>query len=65
MFSVVKIPAADSEEPAHEVTVIVDPVSKGAAKLSSMLSVLQRVINANFKIYLNCIDKHSAMPLQR
>lgn len=63
-YSVVKIPAAESEEPAHEVTVIVDPVSKGAAKLSAMLSVLKRVINANFKIYLNCVDKHSAMPLR-
>ncbi|XP_071037209.1 UDP-glucose:glycoprotein glucosyltransferase 1 [Parasteatoda tepidariorum] len=63
-FSVVKIPAADTEEPAHEVVVIVDPVSKGAAKLSSILMVLQRVINAHFTIFLNCVDKHSAMPLQ-
>ncbi|XP_054718713.1 LOW QUALITY PROTEIN: UDP-glucose:glycoprotein glucosyltransferase 1-like [Uloborus diversus] len=63
-FSAIKIPAAQLEEPAHEVVVIVDPVSKGAAKLSSMLMVLQRVINAHFKIFLNCVDKHSAMPLR-
>ncbi|XP_035228299.1 UDP-glucose:glycoprotein glucosyltransferase 1-like [Stegodyphus dumicola] len=62
--SAVKIPAADTDEPAHEVVIIVDPVSKGAAKLSSVLMVLQRVINAHFKIFFNCVDKHSAMPLK-
>ncbi|GFQ69214.1 UDP-glucose:glycoprotein glucosyltransferase 1 [Trichonephila clavata] len=62
--SVIKIPAADTEEPAHEVIAILDPVSKGAAKLTSILAVLQRVVNAQFKIFFNCIDKHSAMPLK-
>ncbi|KAG8190170.1 hypothetical protein JTE90_008702 [Oedothorax gibbosus] len=62
--SAIKIPAAESEEPAHDVIAILDPVSKGAAKLSTILLVLQRVINANFKIFLNCVDKHSAMPLK-
>ncbi|GIX97388.1 UDP-glucose:glycoprotein glucosyltransferase 1 [Caerostris darwini] len=62
--SVIKIPASDLEEPAHEVVAILDPVSKGAAKLSSILGVLQRVINAHLTIFFNCKDKHSAMPLK-
>ncbi|GBM24555.1 UDP-glucose:glycoprotein glucosyltransferase 1 [Araneus ventricosus] len=62
--SAIKIPAADIEEPAHEIVAILDPVSKGAAKLASILGVLQRVINAHFTIFFNCVDKHSAMPLK-
>ncbi|XP_067127795.1 UDP-glucose:glycoprotein glucosyltransferase 1 isoform X1 [Centruroides vittatus] len=62
--SVLKIPASDSDEPAHELIAIVDPVSRGAQKLSAILLVLQRVINSHLKIFFNCIDKHSSMPLK-
>lgn len=62
--SVLKIPASDPEEPAHELIAIVDPVSRGAQKLSAILLVLQRVINSHLKIFFNCVDKHSSMPLK-
>lgn len=62
--SVLKIPASQPEEPAHEVVAVVDPVSRGAQKVSQLLLVLQNVINANVKIFFNCVDKHSDMPLK-
>ncbi|KAL1423916.1 hypothetical protein MTO96_020712 [Rhipicephalus appendiculatus] len=62
--SVLKIPCSQPDEPAHEVIVIVDPVSRGAQKISHILLVLQNVINANVKVFFNCIDKHSDMPLK-
>ncbi|XP_077554205.1 UDP-glucose-glycoprotein glucosyltransferase isoform X3 [Haemaphysalis longicornis] len=62
--SALKIPCSQPEEPAHEVVVIVDPVSRGAQKVSHLLLVLQNVINANVKVFFNCIDKHSDMPLK-
>ncbi|CAN7997504.1 unnamed protein product, partial [Ixodes hexagonus] len=62
--SALKIPASQPEEPAHEVVAILDPVSRGAQKVSQLLLVLQNVINANVKIFFNCVDKHSDMPLK-
>ncbi|XP_076324138.1 UDP-glucose-glycoprotein glucosyltransferase isoform X3 [Tachypleus tridentatus] len=62
--SVITIPAADSTEPAHEVLAVVDPVSRGAQKLAPLLMVLKRVINAKFRIFMNCVEKHSNMPLK-
>lgn len=62
--SVVKIPAADETEPAHELIAVTDPISKGAQKLAPLLMVLQRVINAHITVFFNCVEKHSAMPLQ-
>lgn len=62
--SVLKIPCSQPDEPAHDVVVIVDPVSRGAQKISHILLVLQNVINANVKVFFNCIDKHSDMPLK-
>ncbi|XP_064455820.1 UDP-glucose:glycoprotein glucosyltransferase 1-like isoform X2 [Ornithodoros turicata] len=62
--SVLKIPASQPEEPAHEVAVVMDPVSRAAQKVSQLLLVLQNVINANVKVFFNCIDRHSDMPLK-
>lgn len=62
--SAVKISAADEREPAHELIAVTDPVSRGAQKLAPLLMVLQRVINTHITIFFNCVEKHSAMPLQ-
>ena len=41
---------------------IVDPVSRGAQKISPVLLVLQQVLNIRLRVFLNCVDKHSEMP---
>lgn len=64
-FSVIKIPAKNSDQPSFDVTAIVDPVSRGAQKLGPILSVLHETINCNIRVFFNCIDKHSDMPLKR
>lgn len=64
-FSVIKFSAENEDEPVFEINVIVDPVSRGAQKVGSIISVLSKVLNANINIYLNCVDKNSDMPVKR
>lgn len=64
-FSVIKFSAENKDEPVFEINVIVDPVSRGAQKVGSIISVLSKVLNANINIYLNCVDKNSDMPVKR
>jgi len=64
-FSVVKLPPLSVSEPAFDIAVIVDPVSRGAQKVGPILSVLQEVLNCHIKVYLNCVEKNSDMPLKR
>ena len=47
-----------------EMIAIVEPLSRGAQKLSSILLTLTEVFNIDLKVYLNCILKHSEMPLK-
>ncbi|XP_041360300.1 UDP-glucose:glycoprotein glucosyltransferase 1-like [Gigantopelta aegis] len=61
--SVVKIPA-DETAPAFFIEAIVDPVSRDAQKLASLLEVLREVTNVEIKLYLNSKDKLSEMPLK-
>lgn len=63
--SAIKIPASDPDSVAFELTAIVDPVSRGAQKLGPILNVLQQTLNCNVKVFLNCLDKNSDMPLKR
>ncbi|KAL0109124.1 hypothetical protein PUN28_014311 [Cardiocondyla obscurior] len=62
--SVIKIPAASPDEVAFNFIAIVDPVSRGAQKLGPILKTLQRAVNCNIKVFLNCVDKNSDMPLK-
>ena len=64
-FSVIKIPASKPEDVAFNFIAIVDPVSRGAQKLGPILKVLQKSLNCNIKVFLNCLDKNSDMPLKR
>lgn len=43
---------------------IVDPVSRGAQKLGPILKVLQESLNCEIRVFLNCLDKNSDMPLK-
>ncbi|KAJ4438070.1 hypothetical protein ANN_14009 [Periplaneta americana] len=64
IHSVVKLPPHNISEPAFDIAVIVDPVSRGAQRVGPILSVLQEVLNCHIKVYLNCVEKNSDMPLK-
>lgn len=63
--SVIKIPPRTFDEPVFEIHAIVDPVSRGAQKVAPIVNVLRQVLNAEIKIYLNCQERISDMPLKR
>ncbi|XP_069103600.1 UDP-glucose:glycoprotein glucosyltransferase 1-like [Argopecten irradians] len=60
--SVIKLMATPGA-PAYQVEVIIDPASRDAQKLSAILMVLKEVANVDIKIYLNCKDKLSELPV--
>ncbi|KAL8598827.1 hypothetical protein ACOMHN_015406 [Nucella lapillus] len=62
--SVVKIPAAE-DLPAFTVEAIVDPASREAQKLAPILQILQVVANVDIRVYMNCRDQLSDMPVKR
>ena len=62
--SVLSFAPLDPDRPALDVVAVVEPLSRGAQKLVPLLSTLQKVINMKIKIFLNCVDKHSDMPLK-
>jgi UDP-glucose:glycoprotein glucosyltransferase len=62
--SVLSFPPIDPARPALDVVAVVEPLSRGAQKLIPLLVTLQQVVNMRMKIFLNCIDKHSDMPLK-
>lgn len=64
-FSAIKIPATNPDEVAFSLIAIVDPVSRGAQKLGPILKTLQQSLNCDIKVFLNCLDKNSDMPLKR
>lgn len=50
---------------AFSLIAIVDPVSRGAQKLGPILNVLRQALNCEIKVFLNCVEKNSDMPLKR
>ena len=60
--SVISVEPDQADQPAFDIVAVVDPVSRGAQKISPILQVLQSVINSKIRIFLNCVDKHSEMP---
>lgn len=62
-YSVIKIPPKDPDMPAFDIMVVCDPVSTAAQKIGPILLVIQEVVNANIRVVLNAIEKHSEMPL--
>jgi UDP-glucose:glycoprotein glucosyltransferase len=61
---VLKIPAQDGT-PAFTVEAILDPASREAQKLSPILHTLQSVANVDIRIYFNCKEQLSEMPVKR
>ncbi|XP_016841360.1 UDP-glucose:glycoprotein glucosyltransferase isoform X1 [Nasonia vitripennis] len=62
--SAIKIPAANADDVAFSLIAVVDPVSRGAQKLGPILNVLRHSLNCDIKVFLNCVDKNSDMPLK-
>ena len=60
--SVITLEPDQADRPAFDIVAVIDPVSKGAQKIAPVLMVLQSVVNAKIRIFLNCVDKHSEMP---
>lgn len=63
--SVIKIAARHPDQVAFDIAAVVDPVSRGAQKLGTILQVLQEVLNCNVRIFLNSVEKNSDMPVKR
>lgn len=63
-YSVVKLPPKSKNLPFFEVVAVLDPASRGAQKLSSLLNLLRNVINCHLTIIFCAVDKHSDMPIK-
>jgi len=50
------------DRPSFEITAVIEPATIGAQKIAPVLLVLQEVVNARIRVFLNCVDKHSEMP---
>ncbi|XP_037542094.1 UDP-glucose:glycoprotein glucosyltransferase 2 [Nematolebias whitei] len=48
----------------YDVVAIVDPLTRVAQKISSLLIVLTQVVNARLQVFMNCRAKLSEMPLK-
>ncbi|XP_065840475.1 UDP-glucose:glycoprotein glucosyltransferase 1-like isoform X2 [Oscarella lobularis] len=55
----------DAETSSFEMSAIINPLSKGAQRMSALLMVLQNVTRINLKMYMNPVGKLSEMPVKR
>jgi len=60
--SVIKLDPEDSTRPSFDLVAIIDPLSKGAQKITPTLLALSKVVNSKIRIFLNCVEKHSELP---
>ncbi|KAI6232348.1 UDP-glucose:glycoprotein glucosyltransferase 1 [Aphelenchoides besseyi] len=63
--SVLHLLASDQKRPVVDLVAVVDPLSKAAQKLSSVIGILTRVVNCDLKIIMNPKEKLSELPLKR
>lgn len=63
-LSLIVYPPKKPDAPFVDITAIVDPISAGAQKLAPLLLVLQDVLNCRVRVFMNCVEKHSEMPLK-
>ncbi|XP_041663125.1 UDP-glucose:glycoprotein glucosyltransferase 2 [Cheilinus undulatus] len=52
------------DEVFYDVVAIVDPLTREAQKMSSLLIVLSQVVNVRLQVFMNCRAKLSEMPLK-
>lgn len=63
-YTVVTLAPKSNHLPFFEIVAVLDPASRGAQKLSSLLILLRSVVNCNMRIILCAIDRHSDMPVK-
>ncbi|GMR33603.1 hypothetical protein PMAYCL1PPCAC_03798, partial [Pristionchus mayeri] len=63
--SVVHLAAEDATRAAASVVAVVDPLSRPAQKLASILELLRAAVNCNMKLVMNPKAKLSELPLKR
>ncbi|XP_075896251.1 UDP-glucose:glycoprotein glucosyltransferase 2 isoform X2 [Nelusetta ayraudi] len=56
--------AARENEVAYDVVAVIDPLTREAQKISSLLTVLSQVVNMRLQVFMNCRAKLSEMPLK-
>uniref|UniRef100_I3JP69 UDP-glucose ceramide glucosyltransferase-like 1 n=1 Tax=Oreochromis niloticus TaxID=8128 RepID=I3JP69_ORENI len=64
LFLVSVIEICASNEVFYDVVAIVDPLTREAQKISSLLTVLSQVVNVRLQVFMNCRAKLSEMPLK-
>lgn len=50
--------------PNFNIVAVVDPASRGAQKLASILLVLRNVVNSDLKVFMYAVEKHSDLPVK-
>lgn len=63
--SIVTLVAEDDKRASMDVVAVVDPLSRSAQKLSSILELLRSSVNCDMKIVMNPKAKLSELPLKR
>lgn len=61
---IVNVKPKRDDSPFYDMVVILDPLTRNAQKISSVLKVLSQITNVNLVIYFNCKEKLSAPPLK-
>ncbi|XP_075241125.1 UDP-glucose:glycoprotein glucosyltransferase 1-like [Convolutriloba macropyga] len=62
-LGVIHVPARKPDEPHHQIHVAVDPLSRAAQKVSTILEQIYKVVNVEISVVMNCVRKWSEMPL--
>ncbi|OQV12944.1 UDP-glucose:glycoprotein glucosyltransferase 1 [Hypsibius exemplaris] len=62
--SIINIESRNPQQPAFDISFIVDPVSKEAQKIIPVLMVLHEALNCRIRVLMNCRDKLSELPLK-
>ncbi|XP_022654078.1 UDP-glucose:glycoprotein glucosyltransferase 1-like isoform X2 [Varroa jacobsoni] len=63
-YGVINVSRKDKDSAAHDITVIVDPASRGAQKVSQILLLLQQVVNADIRVFFSCSYGNKELPLK-
>lgn len=61
---VVKVSPRNDKAPHFDIALVIDPLTRQAQHISTILRVLHQTTNVNVQIYFNCKDKLSAAPLK-
>lgn len=62
--SVVELHPKEPNQPQFEIVAVVDPASRSAQKLSSILILLRNIINCHMRVFMLPVPQHSDMPVK-